>query len=263
MHGLVRDGRLDLGALTAGEVSAFVVSMSRRQPGAVPRMATALRSFRRFAHASGLIAEGLAGAVPAAAARKQARVPQALTGAQVAALVASCDPGTPVGRRDLAILAMLSRLGLRAGEVAGLQLDDIDWRRGEITIRGKGCRHDRLPLPADVGEALVSYLTSGRPGTGCREVFICARGPYRPMNRVTVTNVVATAARKAGLGTAPHAHRLRHSAATAMLAAGAPLTEIGQLLRHQSVLTTAIYAKVDIAALRTVARPWPVTQAAA
>ena len=262
LDGLLADGCLDLGVLTAGQVSAFVVGQSRQRPGGVPRMATALRSFLRFAHADGLTAAGLAGAVPAAAAWKMAGLPKALSGGQVAALLASCDQGTAVGRRDYAVLVVLSRLGLRAGEAAGLRLDDIDWRRGEITVRGKGSRRDRLPLPADAGQAIVSYLTSGRPGSDHREVFLCARGPYRPMSRGAVTNVVASAARKAGLGTV-HAHRLRHSAATAMLGAGAPLSEIGQLLRHRSALTTAIYAKVDISALRAVAQPWPLTEAAA
>jgi len=259
---LAAGGRPDLAGLTSGQVSAFVVGQSRRNPGGVPRMATALRSFLRFAHADGLAPAGLAGAIPATAAWKLAGLPRALPAGQVAALLGSCDPGTAVGRRDLAILTVLSRLGLRAGEVAGLRLGDIDWRRGEITIRGKGGRADRLPLPADAGQAIVSYLADGRPRASCREVFLCARGPYRAMNRVTVTNVVARAARTAGLGTI-HAHRLRHSAATAVLAAGAPLGEVSQLLRHRSALTTAIYAKVDIAALRAVARPWPGTQAAA
>lgn len=222
-------------------------------------MATALRSFLMFAHAGGLTAVGLASAVPATASWKLAGLPRALTGEQVAALLGSCDGTSVVGRRDSAVLAVLSRLGLRAGEVAGLRLDDIDWRLGEITVRGKGGRCDRLPLPADVGQAIVSYLAGGRPGAGCREVFLCVRAPWRPMSRGAVTNVVARAARKAGLGTV-HAHRLRHSAATAMLGAGAPLEEIGQLLRHRATLTTAIYAKVDIGALRTVARAWPGSQ---
>jgi integrase/recombinase XerD len=167
-----------------------------------------------------------------------------------------------VGRRDLAVLTVLSRLGLRAGEAAALRLDDIDWRQGEITVTGKGSRQDRLPLPADVGSVVVAYLRDGRPRTGHREVFLCARAPHRGMSRGAVTNVAARAARKAGLGTV-HAHRLRHSAATAMLDAGGSLSEIGQVLRHRHVLTTAIYAKVDIVALRSVARPWPGPGAAA
>lgn len=262
LTGLAGDGRLELEGLTAGEVTAFVVSQSRQRPGLVPRMVTALRSLLRFLHVDGVIATGLADAVPTVSGRKLAGLPQALTGSQVAAMLASCDQGTAVGRRDLAVLTVLSRLGLRAGEVASLLLDDIDWRRGEITVTGKGNRQERLPLPADVGNVIVAYLRDGRPVTGHREVFLCARAPHRGMSRGAVTNVAARAARRAGLGRV-HAHRLRHSAATAMLEAGGSLSEIGQVLRHRHALTTAIYAKVDIVALRTVARRWPGSEAAA
>jgi site-specific recombinase XerD len=262
LAGLSSDGRLDLGRLTAGEVTAFVVSQSRQRPGPVPRMVTALRSLLRFLHADGVTGAGLADAVPAVAGRKLAGLPRALAAGQVAAMLATCDQGTAVGRRDLAVLTVLSRLGLRAGEVAALRLDDIDWRRGEFTVTGKGSRRERLPMPADAGRVIVAYLRDGRPCTGHREVFLCARGPHRGMSRGAVTNVAARAARKAGLGTV-HAHRLRHSAATAMLDAGGSLSEIGQVLRHRHVLTTAIYAKVDIVALRAVARPWPGPRAAA
>jgi integrase/recombinase XerD len=151
-------------------------------------------------------------------------------------------------------------LGLRAGEAAALRLSDIDWRHGEITVSGKANRHERLPLPADVGEAIAAYLTDGRPAVDVGEVFVCCRAPYRAMTRLTVTQAVARAARRAGLSTA-RAHRLRHSAATAMLAGGGSLAEIGQVLRHRHVLATAIYAKVDLDALRTVARRWPGTGA--
>lgn len=262
LAGLSSDGRFDLGRLTAGEVTGFVVSQSRQRPGPVPRMVTALRSLLRFLHADGVTAAGLADAVPAVAARKLAGLPRALAAEQVAAMLATCDQDTAVGRRDLAVLTVLSRLGLRAGEVAALRLDDIGWRRGEITVMGKGSRQERLPLPADVGSVVVAYLRDGRPRTGHREVFLCVRAPHRGMSRGAVTNVAARAARKAGLGTV-HAHRLRHSAATAMLDAGGSLSEIGQVLRHRHMLSTAIYAKVDIAALRTVARPWPAPGASA
>jgi integrase/recombinase XerD len=253
---LTSAGQLGLGRLTAGEVTAFVVSQSRQRPSAVPRMVTALRSLLRFLHVDGVIGGGLADAVPAVAGRKLAGLPKALAADQVAAMLAACDQGTVVGRRDLAVLTVLSRLGLRAGEAAALRLDDIDWRQGEVTVTGKGSRQERLPLPADVGSVVVAYLRDGRPRAGHREVFLCVRAPHRGMSRGAVTNVAARAARKAGLGTV-HAHRLRHSAATAMLDAGGSLSEIGQVLRHRHVLTTAIYAKVNIAALRTVARPWP------
>ncbi len=254
VSGLVRDGRLRLDGLTGAAVSAFVTDHARRRPGSTPRMATALRSLLRFLHAEGLTGAGLAGAVPPAAGWKLAGLPKALPSGHVAALLAACDQATVVGRRDFAVLTVLSRLGLRAGEVA--RLDDIDWRRGEITVWGKGGRGERLPLPADAGEAVVAYLRGGRPATGHREVFLCARAPLRPMSRGAVTHVVARAACRAGLGVV-HAHRLRHSVATASLRAGGSLAEIGQLLRHKAALTTAIYAKVDVEALRALARPWP------
>jgi integrase/recombinase XerD len=151
---------------------------------------------------------------------------------------------------------LLFRLGLRAGEVAALGLDDIDWRLGEITVRGKGNRHDRLPLPADVGEKIVAYLRNGRPAAQDRTVFVRAQAPYRALTTGAVTTVVARAGRRAGIGVV-HAHRLRHSAATAMLRGGGSLSEIGQALRHVRPLTTAIYAKVDTEALRALAQPWP------
>ncbi|MFB9307511.1 tyrosine-type recombinase/integrase, partial [Kibdelosporangium philippinense] len=147
--------------------------------------------------------------------------------------------------------------GLRAGEVAALGLDDIDWRLGEITVWGKGNRRDRMPLPADVGEKIVAYLRNGRPAAAQgRTVFVRAQAPYRALSTGAVTTAVASAGRRAGIGVV-HAHRLRHSAATAMLRGGGSLSDIGQALRHVRPLTTAIYAKVDTEALRALARPWP------
>jgi integrase/recombinase XerD len=255
-------GRLGLEALTAGEVTSFVVDRARRDPGSMPHMVTALRSLLRYLHVVGVIPAGLATAVPTVARWKLAGLPKVLPADRVAALLASCDPATEVGRRDTAILTVLSRLGLRIGEVAGLRLDDIDWRRGELAVTGKGQRTERLPLPADVGQVIVSYLTGWLPKTAARQVFLCACAPHRAMSRNAVTNVVARAARRAGLGVI-HAHRLRHSAATGMLTAGASLAEIGQVLRHRHAPTTAIYAKVDVGSLRQVARPWPASEAAA
>lgn len=248
-------GGPDLKRVTAGEVAAFVVTQSRQRPKSVRRMVTALRSLLGFLHVEGLIGHPLA--VPSPAGWTQVGLPKALDGDQVAALLASCDPRTRTGRRDLAILTLLVRLGLRAGEVAALRLDDIEWRRGEITVRGKGNRHDRLPLPADVGRRIVACLQDGRPGSvQGRTVFVRAQAPYRALTSNAVTTVVACAGRRAGLGVIG-AHRLRHSAATAMLRAGGSLTEIGQTLRHARPLTTAVYAKVDVEALRRLARPWP------
>jgi integrase/recombinase XerD len=218
--------------------------------------ASALRSLLRFWHLQGLIGGGLDQAVPKVANRRPGLV-QPLQPDQVRALLASCERHTAGGRRDLAILTLLARMGLRAGEVAGLGLDDINWRRGEITIRGKRNRLDALPLPADVGEVIASYLREGRPATATdRSVFTRIRAPHRGLTRGGVTQVVAAAACRAGLGVI-YAHRLRHSAATAILAEGGSLAEIGQLLRHRRPLTTAAYTKVDIEALRTLARPWP------
>jgi integrase/recombinase XerD len=254
----VVDGRLTLDSLTAADVTAFMLTRGRSvAPATVQRTATALRSLLGFLHLQGITGSSLISAVPAAARWRLAGLPKYLTAQQVDALLAACDRTTPVGRRDLAILTVLARLGLRAGEVAGLRLDDIDWRRGEITVAGKGNRHERLPLPVDVGEAVVAYLTESRPTTAAaRAVFVGPRAPHRALTRGAVTQVVARAARRAGLGTI-YAHRLRHTAATAMLTAGASLTEIGQVLRHRHALTTAGYAKVDHGRLRALARPWP------
>jgi site-specific recombinase XerD len=248
---------LDLEHVTSGEVAAFVVVQCRKRPRSAQRIATALRSLLTFLYVEGVIAGPLATAVPSVAGWTLTGLPQALDADQVVALLASCDQQTRTGRRDLAILTLLFRLGLRAGEVAALGLDDIDWRCGEITVRGKGNRHDRLPLPADVGEKIVACLRDGRPAAAQgRTVFLRAQAPYRALTTGAVTTVVAGAGRRAGIGVV-HAHRLRHSAATAMLRGGGSLNEIGQALRHARPLTTAIYAKVDTDALRALARPWP------
>ena len=250
-------GKAGLRALGAGDVTGFMVAESRRlAPKTVQRLATALRSLLRFWHLEGLIAGPLDQAVPKAACRPR-YLPRGLEPGQVQALLASCDLTRPEGLRDFAVMTLLARIGLRAGEAAALQLDDIDWRHGEITVRGKGNRRDRLPLPPDAGEAVAGYLRHGRPATALdRSVFIRIRAPHRGLTFTGVTQAVFAAGQRAGLGTI-YAHRLRHSAATSMLAAGAPLEEIGQVLRHRRLLTTAAYTKVDIEALRLLARPWP------
>ena len=253
-----RDGRLDLEQLTAAEVRAFVLDQARKQPRSAKRIVTALRCLLRFLHVDGILALPLAGAVPSPAGHALAGLPRALEPGQVEAMLASCDPAVATGRRDRAVLLLLSRMGLRAGEVAGLGLDDIDWRRGEITVCGKGGRRDRLPLPADVGAAIVAYLRDGRPaGALDRTVFIAAQAPREALSYTGITTIVAEAAARAGIPGPVHAHRLRHSAATAMLRGGGSLTEIGQALRHARPATTAIYAKVDVEALRPLGRLWP------
>jgi integrase/recombinase XerD len=244
LAGREKAGGVDLSTLTAGEVTGFVLATCPGKPkGSAKLTVTALRSLLGFLHVEGLIREPLGETVPAVASWRLAGLPRALEPGQVAALLASCDQHTAAGRRDFAMLTLLSRLGLRAGEVA---------------VRGKGNRAERLPLPADAGEAIAAYLRDGRPGPfeAARQVFLRARAPHCGLTSGGVTQAVFSAGQRAGIG-AVYAHQLRHSAAVAMLAAGAPLTEIGQVLRHRRLLSTAIYAKADIGALRALARPWP------
>ena len=249
---------LELSGLTAADVIAFVVARCATQSrGAAKLTVTALRSLLGFLHLRGMVGESLVGAVPSTASWRLSGLPRALEPEQVDALLGSCERESSSGQRDFAILTMLSRLGVRAGEVAALMLEDVDWRAGELVIVGKGRRSERLPLPVDVGEAIIAYLQAGRPVTAQdRCLFVRVRAPHHGLTSGGVTQVVVSAARRAGLGQI-HAHRLRHSAATRMLRAGAGLEEIGQVLRHRAVLTTAIYAKVDRDALRQLARPWP------
>jgi len=251
-------GGLHLEGLTAGEVRGFVVEQCRwRRVAAAKVLVTGLRSLLRFLFLAGHIPHQLASVVPTPAGLGGGSLPRALGPEAVAALLDSCDRDTTGGRRDFAIITLLARLGVRAGEVAALALDDVDWHRGEILVRGKGGRQDRLPLPVDVGEALVAYLRDdARPRTECRALFLRARAPMGALNRSGVADVVCHACERAGLPRVGP-HRLRHSAATAMLAGGASLTEVGQVLRQVRVATTAIYAKVDRLTLRALAQPWP------
>ena len=217
----------------------------------------AMRSLLNWLHVEGLIPKALTGSVLAVAGWRLATLPKTLEPQQVRLLLASSDRRRATGRRDYAILLLLSRLGLRSGEVARLSLDDIDWRIGEMILQGKGNRVERLPFPADVGKAILGYLRRGRLCTAeGRSVFVRVKAPHRGLTSDGVTMVVFDAGQRAGLGKL-HAHRLRHTAATAMLRAGTPLAEVGQVLRHRRALTTAIYAKVDRDALRTLASPWP------
>jgi len=246
-----------LGSLTAADVTSFVLLESRhRGAGALNNIAIGLRSFLRFLFAAGVTPTLLADAVLGGPCWRDRGVSRALSQDDLTRLLASCDRRHAAGRRDFAILTVLARLGLRAGEVAALTLDDIDWRHGELTVTGKGRRHDRLPLPTDVGAALGDYCRLGRRRGACRALFLEVRAPYGRLSPSAVSYVVVRASLRAGLPPAT-AHRLRHSAAAAMRRAGAPLFEISAVLRHRHGVTTAGYAKDDLAALATVARCWP------
>jgi integrase/recombinase XerD len=254
---LSADG-LELGSLTPADVTSFVVAWCPRLNGGVAKLTvTALRSFLGFLHLDGVTERSLVCAVPMVARRRLAGLPKGLEPDQVQRLLAACDAQTPVGCRDLAILTLLVRLGLRRGEVAGLGLDDIDWRAGTISVRGKRNCLERVPLPPDVGLRLAEYLSIARPAdVQGRIVFVRHFAPHHALSPARVSTIVGDAARRAGLGRV-HAHRLRHTVATELLRSGASLPEIGQLLRHRRVETTAIYAKVDRDSLRLIARPWP------
>jgi len=246
------------GTLTAAAVTGFVRrECGRRGVASAKATVTGLRALLRFLYLDGQITVPMAGAVPSAACWQLAALPRAVSPADLARIMDSCDRRSLAGRRDFAILLLLARLGLRAGEVAALELGDINWRQGEITIRGKGSRRDSLPLPADVGEAVAGWLAEGRPrDTAGPAVFVRLRPPHGRLASTSVSYVVRRACARAGIAAAG-AHRLRHAAAAGMLAAGGTLAEIGQVLRHARPGTTAIYAKADVLALSPLARPWP------
>lgn len=255
-----RAGLEDLGLerLTAADVSGFLArECSVRGGGSAQLLVAVVRSVLRYLHVAGLIAAPLEWAVPAVAGVRGRSLPRALEPAAVAALLSGCDRRRTVGRRDYAILLLLARLGLRASEVAQIALEDVNWRAGEVLVHGKGGRLDLLPLPVDVGEALVSYVQRRPPAPeGCQVLFLKAIAPAGPMSRYAVSAVVRRACLRAGIPRVS-SHRLRHTLASGMLEAGASLEEIGQVLRHRERRTTAIYARVDRGALRALALPWP------
>ncbi len=243
--------------LGAAEVSAFVLKETRkRRTGSAKEIARGMRSLLRFLHVAGEISAPLDHVVPGVANWRLAALPKAVQPTEIDQLLASCDQSTPVGRRDRAIITILARLGLRAHEVAALRLRDVDWRHGEIIIHGKGSCTERLPLPVDVGEAIVAWLMQSRPTASASYVFTRVRAPHHGLTRMAISDIVHAACVRAGLPPF-RAHRLRHSVATQMLRNGADLIEIGQVLRHRSLETTAIYAKVDRTSLSSLARPWP------
>lgn len=251
-----RDRRLDV--LTTAEVSAYVADLSARSSvGWAKKTVSALASLLRFLHVIGVTAQPLVHALPKVAGHRR-NVPGELGEDNFARLLASCDCSTDVGLRDHAILIILWRLGLRRGEVAGLRIDDIDWRRGVITIRGKGNRHEALPIPIEVGEAIVRYLHDGhrRVPTHCRALFVQVRAPEGAMKPCAVSDVVNRASSRAGLGPMG-AHQLRHGTATQLIRDGASWPETSQLMRHRNAAVTASYATIDPALASELARPWP------
>lgn len=247
-----------IAGLDAAAVTGFVVAQagSANSVWSAKAEVTALRALLRFLHLRGMTSGPLAEVVPAVAGWRLAGLPRRLSQDQVATLLAAPDPTTTVGLRDGAVLTLLAALGLRGAEVAALRLDDVDWGRGELLVRGKGARVERLPLTAAVGAALARYLTGARPRCEAGTVFVTVRVPIRPLTSGSVRAIFGRACRRAGLPRLGP-HRLRHTLATDLLRAGASLDEVGQVLRHRSELSTAIYAKVDLDALRTLTRPWP------
>ncbi|MBK5223191.1 MAG: tyrosine-type recombinase/integrase [Acidimicrobiia bacterium] len=247
----------ELREVTPAEVTASVLDRSATvSVSATQNFVAGLRAFLRFCFIEGLVEVDLSQAALAVTGRRRSLLPRGIAADEAAALLASCDRRTAIGRRDYAVLITLLRLGLRRGEVAGIGLEDIDWRAGELVVVGKGARSDRLPLPADVGEAIAGYLTRGRPDSERREVFLRARAPFEPIAAGTVASTVRRACRRAGVAEVG-SHRLRHTTACEMVAAQVPLPQIAQVLRHRSLQSTAIYARVDLDRLRLLAQPWP------
>lgn len=252
-----QDGDHFVEDLTGAHVTTFLLcETSRVSVGAAKGRVTELRSLLRFLYLKGLTTTPLATAVPPVAGWRDTGVPRGLAAADVQRLLDSCDRTDPGGVRDLAILMLVARLGLRCAEVARLELADLDWRAGELAVRGKVRRRDRLPVPCDVGAALAVYLSEVRPLTPIRQVFLARKAPVRAIRPDLVSDVTRRACKRAGLPPVG-AHRLRHALATELLRRGATLVEVSQVLRHRDLATTAIYAKVDLGTLRKVAQPWP------
>jgi integrase/recombinase XerD len=247
----------DLGGVSAAQVTAAVLRhASAGSVSAAQNFVAGLRAFLRFCFLEGFVDTDLSQATLSVTGRRRSSLPRGITRTQARALLASCDRRSTLGRRDYAMIITLLRLGLRAGETSRLRLDDLDWRAGELVVRGKGAREDRLPMPADVGEAIAGYLKRGRPRSERRELFLGARAPFAPIAAGTVRSTVRRACRRAGMA-GIGAHRLRHSAACQMIAAQVPLVQIAGVLRHESLQSTALYARLDLDQLRRVAAPWP------
>ena len=250
-------GPAGVGSLSEQAVTAFLLAEVSRGLSAksLQGRVAELRSLLRFLFLQEMITTPLGEGVPPVPGWTDTAVPRRLAATEVQALLDSCDRATASGKRDLAILLLLARMGLRAAEVAGLELDDFDWRAGELAVRGKAGHRDRMPLPAEVGEAVAAYLLKARPGAESRAAFLTLRPPPRPMGHTAVGQIVWRQCRIAGVEPV-RAHRLRHALATELLSRGVRLPEIAQVLRQRDLGTTAIYAKVDYPALRELALPW-------
>jgi len=254
------DGTVKLSRLSAGDVVGFVQHQAPRlHPKRSKLLTTALRSFLQYARYCGEVIADLAAAVPVVPNWSRTGLPRAITTEQVRQLLASINRRSAIGRRDYAILLLLARLGLRSSEVAFLELDDIDWNVGQLSVRGKRGQCTELPLLPEVGKAIAAYLRRGRPEGTSRRLFLRAKAPLRGFQGASgVGSVVRHSLKRAKVNAPTHgAHQFRHGLATEMLRQGASLGEIGELLRHRHPQTTTIYAKVDINALRTLALPWP------
>lgn len=261
LRDLLRRFGNDPSKLDAKRLRDFVLTQNRSVGWATAkRCTTALRMFLRFLIAEGRCRAGLLGAIPALAHWRLSSLPRYLTPDAVQSIIASCAVPSPVGKRDRAILLLLARLGLRAGDIVRMRLEDIDWKDAWISVSGKGRRETRLPLTQEVGDAIALYLREGRPQSDRDTLFLRSRAPFRGLrSHAAVSVVVATAIRRSGIKRPGRgaAHLLRHSVASSMLRQGASLQEISALLRHRSIDTTQIYAKIDVTSLQQVAQPWP------
>lgn len=258
---LIRGIDGDPSKLDARYLRDLVLNQSRDAGWAtVKRCTTALRMFVRFLIAEGQCRAGLLGAIPVMAHWRLSSLPRYLPPEDVERVVDSCDLSSPTGKRDRAILLLLARLGLRAGDIVQLRLQDIDWRAAWIHVSGKNRQHTRLPLTQEVGEAILAYVQEARPQADTDALFLRSRAPFRGLaSHAAVSVRVASAMRRAAIDQPGRgaAHLLRHSVASSMLRQGASLQEVSALLRHRSIDTTQIYAKIDVTALQQIAQPWP------
>lgn len=254
------DGAVDLSKIEAKDLVTFMQKeAARRTPMSARHVSTILRSFTAYLFSASMIERDLSGSVPTVRCWSVSGIPKALTRKQVTRVLAGCNRKTPTGRRDFAVLLLLVRLGLRAGEVAALRLEDIDWTAGTLIVSGKGAKECKLPLPHDAGQAIAAYLCQDRPPVPSNRVFLRIPAPHRGFQGSrTVCMIVKSALARVDTGfRSKGAHQFRHTLATRMLANGASLFDIGSVLRHEKPKTTFLYAKVDFKALRPIAKPWP------